>query len=566
MIGILTAAMAVTVYAGGGSGVSTYEELVEFMESEQGGSLWGITPAEDFGWPEEEITLVFDDWRGLNVWEDWTIPENVTIIAEEDFTSYGATVTVDGTLICNGLTNNYFKPEHANPNPDKSYQERYADTNLIVNGSVTLKYYQDDRFFQNITINDGGVLKANIIVDESGSLTVNQGGTIDTIASVKIYGKAEFSGEITLPWIDALGGTVTVTETGVVYCGNIYQLEKAEIAGDLFVRGGINLSNYESSDEIRQYGTIELKETGKLHLLPWTRVFGQSENSGITGNGTLCVYKCLEEEQPEYPQIFGVKMEEWQENEIIEGVSSDVTIRANWTQPDECEHTFVKSPYVVKSSCVDGYTVYLCSKCDNPVKRDITVASEPHRYVYTDSQSIKKRGDYIVDERLGENGKIYVSYAILEYIAVYRCDMCSSDEKITFTLKASDGVYTGEPVQTAVFTDGEGQVIEEAEIIYSNNIEPGIATATVIMPLSWENGDYGNTIEIHVHFRIKEAPEVERPDMDDLQLLNQHLAGWPVDSELKAIDFNNDGQTNRKDAMYLARCLAGWPNYKLTNR
>jgi len=373
MIGILTAAMAVTVYAGGGSGVSTYEELVEFMESEQGGSLWGITPAEDFGWPEEEITLVFDDWRGLNVWEDWTIPENVTIIAEEDFTSYGATVTVDGTLICNGLTNNYFKPEHANPNPDKSYQERYADTNLIVNGSVTLKYYQDDRFFQNITINDGGVLKANIIVDESGSLTVNQGGTIDTIASVKIYGKAEFSGEITLPWIDALGGTVTVTETGVVYCGNIYQLEKAEIAGDLFVRGGINLSNYESSDEFRQYGTIELKETGKLHLLPWTRVFGQSENSGITGNGTLCVYKCLEEEQPEYPQIFGVKMEEWQENEIIEGVSSDVTIRANWTQPDECEHTFVKSPYVVKSSCVDGYTVYLCSKCDNPVKRDITV-------------------------------------------------------------------------------------------------------------------------------------------------------------------------------------------------
>jgi len=52
-------------------------------------------------------------------------------------------------------------------------------------------------------------------------------------------------------------------------------------------------------------------------------------------------------------------------------------------------------------------------------------------------------------------------------------------------------------------------------------------------------------------------------DDEDVNLLNRYFAGWAVDIDEEALDFNGDDETNRKDAMYLARYLAGWPDYEL---
>lgn len=563
VIGILTIAMSVTVCAGGGGGISTYEELIEFMESEQGGSLWGITPAEDFGWPEGEITLTFDDWRGLSVWDDWTIPENVTIIANDEFRSYGATVTVDGTLICSGLTNQKFKPAHNVQNPDKTYQTTYAGTNLIVNGRVSLGFYQDDRFFQNIVVNDGGELTvrrpfepdefSSMFVDESGSLTVKEGGML-SLSRLTVYGKAEFSNRGYMEGLTAPTGTVIITETGEISCEMMDQLRKAEIAGELYVFSSLGLSIYETED--KNDGEIELKETGKLHLLPEANMF-RNNTGTVNGTGTLCVYGWTEDDFSGRPQIFGTSLYGWPENASIEGVSSGVTIRANWKQPAECEHTFVKSPYAVESRCTDGYTVYLCSACDEPVRRDIVPASVPHSWRYQRKEI--ENGDYYYTW-IGEDGLRYRSKAIIEYTAIYYCGYCYQDKNITLT--ADDAVYTGESIETAVLTDETGVIASDVEIIYTDNTGPGVAKATVLLP----KGVGTETVEIHVNFRIEEAPAVEIPDREELELLNQYLAGWPVEvGDLKALDFNHDGRTNRKDAMCIARYLAGWPAYKLPN-
>ncbi len=54
-------------------------------------------------------------------------------------------------------------------------------------------------------------------------------------------------------------------------------------------------------------------------------------------------------------------------------------------------------------------------------------------------------------------------------------------------------------------------------------------------------------------------------DENDVLLLNQYFAGWPVVVNANAGDFNNDGEMNRRDAMLLARTVAGWPADALTH-
>jgi len=52
---------------------------------------------------------------------------------------------------------------------------------------------------------------------------------------------------------------------------------------------------------------------------------------------------------------------------------------------------------------------------------------------------------------------------------------------------------------------------------------------------------------------------------EDADLLNRYFAGWTLKEtfDRTAIDFNGDNVTDRKDAMYLARHLEGWPGYPL---
>ena len=51
----------------------------------------------------------------------------------------------------------------------------------------------------------------------------------------------------------------------------------------------------------------------------------------------------------------------------------------------------------------------------------------------------------------------------------------------------------------------------------------------------------------------------------DGELAKKHFAGWKVEIDTEAIDFNRDGEPNRKDAMYFARYLDGWAGYVLPN-
>ncbi len=54
-------------------------------------------------------------------------------------------------------------------------------------------------------------------------------------------------------------------------------------------------------------------------------------------------------------------------------------------------------------------------------------------------------------------------------------------------------------------------------------------------------------------------------DENDVLLLNQYFAGWPVVVNANVGDFNNDGEMNRRDAMLLARTVDGWPADVLTH-
>jgi len=53
---------------------------------------------------------------------------------------------------------------------------------------------------------------------------------------------------------------------------------------------------------------------------------------------------------------------------------------------------------------------------------------------------------------------------------------------------------------------------------------------------------------------------------DDLSLLNAYFAGKPGMEDrilLDAADVDGVSGVTRADAMFLARCLAGWPGYEL---
>ena len=47
-------------------------------------------------------------------------------------------------------------------------------------------------------------------------------------------------------------------------------------------------------------------------------------------------------------------------------------------------------------------------------------------------------------------------------------------------------------------------------------------------------------------------------NMKDSLLLRKHLAGWPVEAEVSALDVNGDDVVNMKDALHLRKYLAGW--------
>ena len=46
-------------------------------------------------------------------------------------------------------------------------------------------------------------------------------------------------------------------------------------------------------------------------------------------------------------------------------------------------------------------------------------------------------------------------------------------------------------------------------------------------------------------------------------MLRRYLAGWGVEMNEEAADLDGSGEVNNRDAIWLARHLAGWAGYEL---
>jgi len=461
----------------------TYDDLIQQIN--EGTSSIYLAPAADFGWPSQETSIHINGT--LNIRENFTIPENVTITANEvtcsNYHIYDLTLTINGNLTANSLN---------------------ADT-VRINGYLTING-NDHSLLVNkeIVIASGGTLKHThqnqdqmLYIGKDQKITIEENATL-LLREIRLDGTLHGNNaSIDVPieimtgymHIDGEEAAIHPVMTGTVYAKRI-NLYNVGNTGDLTIAENAEIySNYLdiSPSSSMEFGcmvklkilgkyintnqgsfynnqtivenplNIEILKNGELHLWPATSFYSAGNpmtTAIVTGNGTIKAYAWSTENggYTNYPRLFDLRSspQSWQNVSNSDYVSSDLTIWTNWASPNSCEHSYRATPYTTDPTCDIGYTIHTCSNCWNVIKGDILPAISEHIMKYT----------------------AYVD------LIEHSCSQCSYRE--TARLVTTISPYTGKPVETGrIEYSGNTWTGPELNIKYSNNIEPGTAYASI---------------------------------------------------------------------------------------
>ena len=477
--------------------VMTYERFAEILNGETN-KIFRLQAEEDFIWPEEEISLRIPQTVKIDVLTDWEIPENVTIINEGAVMIY-TTLEIDGKWIEQGIlgTIEGAAIEEATIYVNGTYE-------FPEGGSIETSYENQK---ENYIFNAGAslVCGGDLYIGRNCKLTIDEDVMVEIppYASIRLDGylhgektvldnrvdichgyrggdwktDAVLSGEMLIESIEIDDGTLTIPEESKIICEyfssqalNEDDEGSCQIKGTLVVRNSLFLREGEA-------GVLEpmmLGDKGKLLLLPKLHATCQTvagKKVFIDGTGEIKVYaEKIEGGYTNKPYLF-----EWADREGKIGytnkegnIAENVSIWWNWDENFECEHLWHDTGIQVLPTCVEGYTMENCSLCDMYRQATFTEPVKVH------------------DVYIGRDwNKLY-----------QQCRDCDTLVSAAY-LSVRDGIYTGEPIETAEITFKEGAWIGELPTIsYVNNVEIGTATAIISLGEYSANMDFEITVPV----------------------------------------------------------------------
>ena len=497
----------VTEYAG------SYEEAVKYLaENTRLQSLY--IEGEGFSWPSGDVTLdltaASSGFDNVQIIGDWVIPENVTVVANEAV-SCGGSVTVNGTWEHNyhrgismyAVAGSRFTVNGKLSLPDEHPFDLFLGHEeqdvLYLNGELELKGTRCN--ILQLVLGDGAKVTETdtsslLRILDGGSITVPSGSArIDTQLetgdhhNVSTVEDCTISGNLHVAQLEATSRDRFVISKGSCVTTDYLRMSGSSEArmSTMQVDGVLRLADvkYHNFD---RYACMTLGKDGTLVLDPGVNLEDQDAAVTIDGTGTIICSGVMRDwgngriSVSREAELF----ESWQqEGGWPAQVAKSVTIvRYSLDEDKLCEeHTWVNEERHEPTCGVDSYTSAECSTCyvwsNHDYGNDATGDHTPDRY------------------RMDDDGNA---------IEV-RCGECYFWG--TITLSAPEKVaYTGQPVTPAAIS-GDGAGWAGGSIVYSDNTEPGTATASltlgectisttfkIVAPLTVESAGGGVTAEI----------------------------------------------------------------------
>lgn len=413
-----------------------------------------------FSWPAEEVTLVIDraSYASIYIYEDWNIPENVTVQIYDAMSATDNTITVDGDWYM--MSNYGYIDGLGNLQPTLIFNgDVYANAS---NGNFV--YAAQNVFNGNLRINERGVSIANMVLGNGAKVTGQEFEVWSFLSCPE--GSATIESDIAPRYISTFSNsTETVTLSGNLNLGNIRTVNANLVIaeGSKVTAGQISISTPYTltvnghlilpRSKYQSFGnsTVTVNEGGVVTALPGVQLGGSTSTGTMSGDGTLKLYA---EELGDglynsYPILYGRSTQD--------GVKENVTVKTiwkNWTDGADCVHSYDSGVTVPATCNAYAKTTYTCTQCGyQKVEEDTNGGySDEHDWRwYTSSKTIG-----------------------------HSCNRCR--EYGSATLTVANGIYTGEPVTgVASASFNENWVGGDVTFSYENNVEAGENTAVAYM-------------------------------------------------------------------------------------
>ena len=446
----------------------SYDELVQALASSAVREI-GIRPRweeihesgeyEYFSWPEGEVTLTIQSagWPNITVYDNWTIPENVTVESYRSMNIGSNTITVNGdwygksnqggivgqggTVIFNGdvyLTNSctFISASQHVFNGDVHIDGSNVWIANMVLGNGAKVSGQEFQVWNSLSCPSGTATVESDVQPHYNRSNSNSTPTVTLSGNLKMGDINVRSADVEL--VIGAGSQITV--------GRIYMFESA---ARLTIHGQLTFPG----DEQQGIGDIAtvINQGGVLIMRPDAQLGGTGATGTLSGDGTLKLYaeQMGEDWYRGYPMLYGRSADPT--------ISEQVTVKniwKNWVDGADCVHNFVEGERTPALCNAYSQVTSTCSKCGTQtVEEDVEGGySEEHNWKW-----------YASGNTIG-----------------HRCLRC--DKRGSITLTAANGIYTGQPVTgVASATGNENWCGEEVIITYDKNVEPGENTAIAYM-------------------------------------------------------------------------------------
>ena len=236
-------------------GISSYEQLMEYLNSPQSAFMAVLTPSDDFGWPETNQTIKITKEFILS--KPWVIPKNIKLLFKEGG-------NIDNRA---GSGYNYIRIKgKVEFDTDYSYFADLPAMTVMKGGQLIID--DNDHWMPNtreIIVKNGGilVLKGNLKLkkyneDEKGLLNLEKG------AIVKPSGK----GRITLDGGCLKGNNVNTKSQVVIQCSNEESSYKNSISGTISMKQLYGVRGFKDpSVTIDKNAKVTITDTNTLGVM-----------------------------------------------------------------------------------------------------------------------------------------------------------------------------------------------------------------------------------------------------------------------------------------------------------
>ena len=473
---------------------TNYEELVNALKDSTVTELtiyprWPINiennEYEYFTWPEGEVTLNLDAANSACMIYlgngTWTIPEHVTVNAYDTVyigSPTGTDMVIDGTWNC--MSNQAIIGNVSGGGA--LYGALTVNGTLAVDKGLRVSPAKVGSFTLNGTLKNAGVCYINNMTMANGAAVVNVPDPEITNSMREIYledggsitgpstGSASIGGQITVSKDGTLSGSLTADQITLCSGSALTVADGADVTIMKLTCNGTSSSpaainvNGRLSLTTNGYNTVSnttitLEENGVLALSPKVQFGEKDGGSTIEGEGTLELYGIVNEHDncSQAPMVFSVSSKSVDdatgEYVPLTGVSDAVHVVRKWTQ---CQsHSWSEAATVAPTCGAIGYDVEICSICGTERQSNRVPSTGAHTIAYKQN---------------GTSG------------ATAACSVCGMTGMVSIRVPESSYVATGKAITPAVLSKMGSleESIPDAGITYTNNVEPGTATASAV--------------------------------------------------------------------------------------